>query len=95
MPSTFTSVAFAICALAVYLYHRYTQTSPKDANTLAIASLPLPPGPTGLPIFGMTGKVMAPGKKHATLFEEWQKKYGQGKGILLVPTLFRKQVIIR
>ena len=95
MPSTFAWVAFTSCALAAYLYQRYAQTTPKGAAALATASLPLPPGPKGVPIFGMTGKVMAPGKKHATLFEEWEKKYGQGKGILLVPTLFRKQVIIR
>ena len=37
---------------------------------------------------------MAPGKKHASLFHDWEKQYG-GAGILLVPTLFRKQVIIR
>ena len=95
MPSTFMLVALATCALAVLLYRRYTQAIPKDANAAAIASLPLPPGPKGVPIFGMTAKVMAPGKKHASLFEDWEKEYGQGKGILMVPTLFRKQVIIR
>lgn len=95
MPSTITVVAIATAVLAVYLYRQYAQTIDKNADPKGIAALPLPPGPKGIPIFGMTAKVLAPGKKHASLFEDWEKHYGQGKGILLVPTLFRKQVIIR
>lgn len=95
MPSTTAIVALATAFLAVILYQRYVQALPKDANAATIASLPLPPGPKGVPVLGMTAKVMAPGKKHASLFEDWEKQYGQGKGILLVPTLFRQQIIIR
>jgi hypothetical protein len=81
-------VLAALVVSGLILYRLYT------SNDDAKSSLPLPPGPKGLPVLGMTAQVLAPGKKHATLFSEWEKSMG-GSGILLVPTLFRNQVIIR
>lgn len=78
----------AVLVSGLILYRLYTF---KDN---AKSTLPLPPGPRGLPVLGMTAQVLAPGKKHATLFTEWEKSMG-GSGILLVPTLFRNQLIIR
>jgi hypothetical protein len=86
--ATSLSVLFVVASLAVILYREYARAGARKAQ------LPPPPGPRGLPILGMTAQVMAPGKKHASLFHDWEKQYG-GAGILLVPTLFRKQIIIR
>ena len=80
-------VLAAVVVSGLILYRLYTSNNAKS-------SLPLPPGPKGVPILGVTGQMLAPGKKHATLFSEWEKSMG-GSGILLVPTLFRNQVIIR
>lgn len=86
--ATSLSVLFVVVSLAIVLHREYVRAEARKAQ------LPPPPGPRGLPILGMTAQVLAPGKKHATLFHDWEKQYG-GAGILLVPTLFRKQVIIR
>lgn len=74
-------------AVAILLYRWYLRVP-------ASSKLPFPPGPQGTPILGMTAQVMAPSKKHASLFEDWETESG-GNGVLMFPTLFRKQVIIR
>ncbi|KAL7008169.1 hypothetical protein EMMF5_002351 [Cystobasidiomycetes sp. EMM_F5] len=76
-------LAVTLVSYRLYSYYLSRKTS----------KLPFPPGPRGVAILGMTGEVMAPKKKHASLFEDWEREAG-GNGIMMFPTLFRKQVII-
>lgn len=90
IPTWLDLLLLASIFLLLRYFHSFWHVSSKGKP-----KLPLPPGPKGLPILGMTLQVLAPRKQYATLFEGWHQAYARESSMMSFPTLRRKHIVIK
>ena len=77
-----SQVLLALAIIAVFVWLRKRKSH-------------LPPGPKGLPIFGVTFAMLDNSVKAWTRFERWERQHGTGSGLITVPTFARTNIVIR